>query len=62
MKDYAWMEDSGCSFVCFMDREKVPLSHHTWMEDSASSGQPSTCCEPEFLCEVQRKFDQRNSL
>ncbi|KAI8535571.1 hypothetical protein RHMOL_Rhmol10G0184800 [Rhododendron molle] len=23
---------------------KVPLSHHTWMEDSACGGQPSTCC------------------
>ncbi|KAI8032417.1 Diacylglycerol kinase 2 [Camellia lanceoleosa] len=23
---------------------KVPLSHHTWTEDSASGGQPSTCC------------------
>ncbi|CAL5418763.1 unnamed protein product [Camellia sinensis] len=22
MEDSAWMEDSGCSFVCFMDREK----------------------------------------
>ncbi|KAL8528957.1 hypothetical protein ACS0TY_006431 [Phlomoides rotata] len=23
---------------------KVPLSHHTWMNDVASGGQPSTCC------------------
>ncbi|PSS26605.1 Diacylglycerol kinase [Actinidia chinensis var. chinensis] len=23
---------------------KVPLSHHTWTEDSAYGGQPSTCC------------------
>ncbi|XAR73136.1 Diacylglycerol kinase [Bertholletia excelsa] len=23
---------------------KVPLSHHTWMEDWAYGGQPSTCC------------------
>lgn len=23
---------------------KVPFSHHTWMADSASGGQPSTCC------------------
>ncbi|KAG8373664.1 hypothetical protein BUALT_Bualt11G0048000 [Buddleja alternifolia] len=23
---------------------KVPLSHHTWMEDVTSGGQPSTCC------------------
>ncbi|XP_047332844.1 diacylglycerol kinase 2 [Impatiens glandulifera] len=23
---------------------KVPLSHHTWMEDSTTNGQPSTCC------------------
>ncbi|GFP90630.1 diacylglycerol kinase 2 [Phtheirospermum japonicum] len=23
---------------------KVPLSHHTWMDDVASGGQPSTCC------------------
>ncbi|KAL2504680.1 Diacylglycerol kinase 2 [Abeliophyllum distichum] len=23
---------------------KVPLSHHIWMEDVASGGQPSTCC------------------
>lgn len=23
---------------------KVPLSRHTWMEDVATGGQPSTCC------------------
>ncbi|KAL3640479.1 Diacylglycerol kinase 2 [Castilleja foliolosa] len=23
---------------------KIPLSHHTWMDDIASGGQPSTCC------------------
>ncbi|CAL5420775.1 unnamed protein product [Camellia sinensis] len=49
-------------FCMFYGQKKVPLSQHTWMEDSVSGGQPSTCCEPKFLCEVQRKFDQRNSL
>ncbi|CAL5410964.1 unnamed protein product [Camellia sinensis] len=41
-------------------KQKVPLSHHTWMEDSASGGQPSTCCEPEFLCEVDEDVEQED--
>ncbi|XP_052196934.1 diacylglycerol kinase 2 [Diospyros lotus] len=39
-----WIKASAREKKKARNKLKVPSSHHTWMQDSASRGQPSTCC------------------